>query len=264
MDEQLTPPPQGEIVEPMTFTEQITNLFASPGELFDNVRDTPSTASNWLVPLAIFIAVTIAMSQTIFHNPSLVGQYKDQVHQGIEKKLNESIQQGKMTPEQAEQAREMGEKFSDPSSPLAMGFQIGGIVIGTPIVLFLVALLYWLMGKTIIKAEQPYMKIVEVVGLTFFISTLESIVNTILVIGLDNIHASPGLGLAVMNGFSLDNKLHVILSKINIFTIWGLAVTGIGLGHLFQRDTPKVLVLVFARWILWIVFQLLSGMQFGG
>jgi hypothetical protein len=257
MEDQYTPTPQGDtIVEPMPFTEKITNLFASPGELFDNVRDTPNTTSNWLVPLAVFIVVAIAMWQIMLHNPSLLGQLRDQ----IDKSFQESISQGKMTPDQADQARSM----SNPASGLGMILGAVGMVIMPPIGLFVLALVYWLMGKSIMKADVPYIKVAEVVGLTFFLSALESIVTTILMIGLDNLHATPSLGLAVMNDFAATNKLHILLSKVNVFTIWNIAVTGIGLAHLFRKDVPKVLVLVFALWILWVAFIVLSGMKFGG
>lgn len=256
------PAPAEAAIKPMSFTEKITDIFSSPGELFDNVRDTPPTASNWLVPLLIFVVVAFAMSQVMMHNPSLLDQLKDQIHQNMEKKFQEAIQQGKMTPEQADQARQQAEAFSNPASPIFVAFQAGALIVMTPIALFVISLLYWLLGKSIIKAQAPYMKVVEVVGLVFFITILESIVTTIMVIGLDSLHASPSLALAVLGSFSTDNKLHVALSKINAFTIWNLVVVSIGLGHLFRRDVPKVMALVFALWILWVVFTLLTGINF--
>jgi hypothetical protein len=102
-----------------------------------------------------------------------------------------------------------------------------------------------------------------VIGLTLLIAAAESIVTTVMAIGLDSIHAGPSLAVFVKD-FDLNNKLHVTLSKVNVFTIWSLLVTGIGLSKLFQRDLPKVLVLVFALWILWSAFTVFTGfMNFG-
>jgi len=68
-----------------------------------------------------------------------------------------------------------------------------------------------------------------------------------------------------VQNFDFSNKLHMALVKVNLFTIWSLLVTGIGLSKLFQRDLPKVLVLVFSLWILWSAFTVLTGfMNFGG
>ncbi|MGA9118517.1 MAG: YIP1 family protein [Bacteroidota bacterium] len=265
MDDLSTTTPTGEsTVKPMSFTEKLTNVFASPGELFDNVRDTASTPSNWVIPLIIFIVVSFGMSQMMLRNPSLADQLRTQIRESTEQRFQESIQSGKMTPEQADQAREQMEKFTDPASPWMMITTGGALLIVTPIALFLVCLVYWLLGRTVMKVSAPYMKVVEIVGLTFFIGSLESIVTTIMAIAFDHLHAGPNLALFVLNGFSVQNKLDVALSKVNFFTIWDLVVVSIGLSRLFRKDLNKILVLVFALWILWSVFVILTGIQVGG
>lgn len=267
MQDTSAPPPSGEqAVPPMSFTEKMTNIFASPGELYENVRDTGATASNWIVPLIIFIIIAFVTSWITMHNPSLASQLKDQISQQTEKSLQEAIQSGKMTPEQAEQSRQQMEQFTDPSSPWMMITTAGSLIIVIPIGLFLVCLVYWLLGKTVMKSASPYMKVVEVVGLTFFIGCLEAIVTVIMAIGFDKLHAGPNLALAVLGDFSLENKFHLLLSKVNVFTIWSLVVTSIGLSKIFSKDLNKVLVLVFALWILWVVFLLITGLgaRFGG
>jgi len=105
--------------------------------------------------------------------------------------------------------------------------------------------------------------VVEVIGLTFFIASLESVVTTIMAIAFDRLHAGPNLALAVINTFSIENKLHLVLQKINLFTFWTLGVVGIGLSKLFQKDLAKVLVLVFALWALWAAFSIATGFGAG-
>jgi hypothetical protein len=238
----------------MSFTEKFTNIFVAPGELFEDVRQTPNTLSNWLVPMLIFIVVAVLMSQLVLQNPSLA----DQLGSEIKKQFDQAIEQGKMSPEQAEQAYE----YARPGSTMFRLAQIGGVVIGTPIVLFVLALVYWLLGKWGMNGTAPYPKVVEVLGLTFFISALEIIVSTLLQFGTDSLFATPSLG-AFVSDFDLQNKLHLVMSKINIFTFWDLSVLSIGLSKLFQRDLPKVIVLVFALWIVWTAFSILTGIRFG-
>lgn len=254
MENQQPAPP--EQVKPMPLFEKVANIFAAPGELFENVRLTGPTASNWLVPLILMIIVAIAMSQLVISNPSL----RDQMGSIIKKSMEESVQGGRMTQEQADQAYE---QFASPTSTMAMIIRIVATVLGIPIVMFIVALAYWLLGKWGMRASAPYMKLVEVVGLTFFIGALESIVNTIMMFVMDSIYASPSLALAVLRDFDLQNKLHMALAKINVFTIWSLAVTAVGLSKVFQRDFAKVAVLVFALWIVWCVFSILTGFRLG-
>jgi hypothetical protein len=251
MDEQHTPTEQ---VKPMPLMERLTNVFAAPGELYENVRLTPKTASNWLVPWIIFAVVAVIMGQVMMSNPSLT----DQLGAVIRQKLEKQVQEGKMPSEQADRAFE----FTRPGSMMFTITRIAGSVVGPLIALFVLGLIYWVLGKSVMKAPSPYMKVVEVVGLTFLIGALEQIVTTLLMFLFDSIFASPSLALVVSN-FNLENKLHVILSKINIFTFWSMAVLSIGLSKLFQRDFPKVLVLVLVLWIIWVVVSIFAGIQLG-
>ncbi|MBP1648039.1 MAG: hypothetical protein H6Q30_1484 [Bacteroidetes bacterium] len=259
----VTKPEPAAEVKPMSFTEKLANIFSAPGELFENVRLTGKTPSNWVIPTAIMIVVAIAMQQLIMSNPSLADQTRAMVAKATDERLQKAVESGSMTPEQAEQQREQIENFSDPSSMLNIAMRVIGIVIFLPAILFLLGLVYWLLGKTAMHATSPYMKVVEVVGLTFLIGAVESIVTTVMAIGMDSLHAGPHLA-AMVQDFDLQNKLHAALAKVNVFTIWSLIVTSIGLSKLFQRDLPKVLVLVFALWILWSAFTVLTGfMNFG-
>lgn len=245
-----------EQAKPMTFSEKLTNIFASPGELFENVRLTGRTASNWVIPWIIFVVVAIIMGQLLVHNASLA----DQLGAIIKKGLDKQVQEGKMPQDRAEQVYE---DFAKPGSTMFMISQIGGTVVGSLIAVFVLALVYWLIGKTAMKATAPYMKVVEVVGLLLLIVAVEQLVTTLLMFAMDSLHATPSLGIFVSN-FDMENKLHVALSKINLFTIWVLIVLSIGLSKLFQRDFPKVLVLVLVLWILWSLISIFAGFRFGG
>jgi hypothetical protein len=38
---------------------------------------------------------------------------------------------------------------------------------------------------------------------------------------------------------------------VNFFTLWEIGVVGIGLARVYERDLPKILVLLLALWLLW-------------
>jgi Yip1 domain len=241
-------------VKSMSFSEKLAGIFASPGEVYEDVRLTPKTTSNWVVPTLVLIVVAIVCTMLVMSNPSLQHQFGAAQREAIDK----LVQEGRITQEQADRQLEM----MGPSSP----FMLIGIVASTPImtflILFLFALLFWLVGKFAMKASAPYMKVVEVVGLTFYIGAIGRIVTTAMMFVMDSVHASPSLALLVSN-FSMQDKVHQALAAVNIFTIWSLVVTAIGLAKLFQRDMPKVLVLVFALWVLLSGALILLGIQLG-
>jgi hypothetical protein len=251
MNETPVQTPQAEEVKPMSFSDKLVGVFASPSELYDNVRQTPPTSSNWVIPTLILVVVGVIMAYLITSNPTLSDQMKRMASEQMERGLQKQLAAGKMTQEQANQARD---QMSGMGATGTLIFTYASAVLGPFFALFLGGLVFWLLGKGVMKATSPYMKVVEVVGLTFFIGTLESVVTTILAIGMNSIFASPSLALLISD-FSIENKMHLLAASINVFTFWTLTVTGIGLARLFQKDVPKVLVLVFALWVLWTLFK---------
>ena len=250
MDETPIQTPPAEQVKVMSLSDRLVGVFASPSELYDNVRQTPPTGSNWAIPTLILVVVGLIMAYLVVSNPSLADQMKRMTSEQMEKGLQRQLAAGKITQEQANQARDQMSGMGETS---ALIFKYVGAVVGPFFVLFLASLVYWLLGKGVMKATAPYMKVVEVVGLTFLISSIESIVTTILSIGMNSIFASPSLALLVSD-FSIENKMHLLAASMNVFSFWSLTVTSIGLARLFQKDLPKVLVLVFALWLIWILF----------
>ncbi len=252
MEEQQSAP--AEQVKPPSLTDKIAGVFASPGELYEQVRLAPPAASNWLVPTVLLIIVTIVCSYLVMNNPSL----QHQIAVAQQEAFDRLVQEGRITQAQADQQAQ----YTQPGSPMML---IGVYVVSpifTFIMLFLSALVFWLIGRFSMKSAAPYMKVVEVIGLTFYIATLGRIVSTAMMFGMDSIHASPSLAL-VLSEFDPMNKVHQALSSLNVFTIWSIAVTAIGLARLFQRDTLKVLVLVFALSILLGVVLILVGIPVG-
>jgi len=255
-----TPAPPTEQVKPMSFTDKLVGIFSSPGELFDNVRQTPPTNSNWVIPTLVLIVVGLVMAYVLTTNPTLSDQMSRIASEQMEKSFQKQIAAGKMTQEQANQARDQVAGFGT-KGPII--FSYVSAVIGPFVLVFLPALIYWLLGKWVMKAAAPFMKVAEVVGLTLFIVALETLVTVILQIGLNSLFASPSLAIFISN-FSVDNTMHSLASKINVFTFWELVVVSIGLARLFMKDMPKVLVLVFALWILWTLLTVFGGAALRG
>ena len=251
MNETPIQAPPAEQAKPMSFTDKLVGVLSSPSELYDNVRETPPTSSNWVIPTLILLVVGLIMAYLITSNPTLSDQMKRMTSEQMEKGLQKQLAAGKMTQEQANQARD---RMSGMGATGALIFSYVSAAVGPFFALFLGSLVFWLLGKGVMKATSPYMKVVEVVGLTFFIATIESVVTTILAIGMNSMFASPSLALFITD-FNIENKMHLLAGSMNVFTFWTLGVTSIGLSRLFQKDLPKVLVLVFALWILWTLFK---------
>ncbi|MDH4068903.1 MAG: YIP1 family protein [Ignavibacteria bacterium] len=247
--------------DPMSFLDKVVNLFASPGELFEEIARTGITARNWLIPWLIYVLITIVTGQILVGNPSLSGQLESAMRKQFDQSVEKSIIAGDMTQEEAEQAFET---FASPRSPWFSLMSAGGTLFLSLAILFLLGLIGWLLGRTAMNATAEFMKVVEVLGMVFIISGVEQVVTMALMLLTDSIYASPSLALLLLPDVNLEDRTHLALAKLNLFTFWIIALVSIGLGKLFYRDSLKVFALVAALWVLWSLFSILEGIGFGG
>ena len=240
------PLPEGSKPPGMSLWGRLLNVFATPGDVFEEVRSSPERTSNWLVPALILIVVSWAAGLLIFSQPAIKQQISDITQQSIERQIDS----GHMGEQQAEQARAAGEKWA---LIVAQIFAVLGPVLGGFVMPFLWGLFVWLLGAQFFKGHFSYMKAVEIVGLCNMILVLETIVRTLLIVGLGNLYAAPGLVLLV-NQFDPQNTWHKVLAAVNVMTLWVLAVRGIGLARLSGASLAKSIVWVFAIWAAYTGF----------
>ena len=235
----------------MSLGGRLLNVFATPGDVFQEVRSAKDSAANWLAPAVILIVVSWVASVLIFSQDSIMHQFSEIVDQGIQKQ----VQSGHLTEQQAEQGRAVGEKWSIIAAKIGAGIipVLGGF--GTP---FVWGLFLWLVGAKVLKGDFPYMKAVEVVGLGNMIGVLETIVKTLLIVGLGDLYAAPSLALLV-KGFDPQNMVHALLAIVNVMTFWVLIVRAIGLARLSGASFAKAALWVFGIWAAYTGFFFALG-----
>lgn len=219
---------------------RLLNVFAIPGDVFDEVRLSPPTAANWLAPVGVLIAASWAGAWLLFSNPAIQHQVSEMTQKAIEKQ----IETAHLPKEQAEQARQAGEKWGGVgtkitafTAPVFAGFF-------TP---FFWGLIFWLVGAKALKGNFAYLKAVEVAGLANIIAALEALVKTLLILITGNLFAAPSLMLAVKD-FDPENTLHSLLAQVNLMTCWLLGVRSIGLARLSGISFARAAAWVFGIW----------------
>lgn len=227
------------------------NVFATPGDVFQEVRTASVSTANWLAPAVILLLVSWTAGWLILSQDTIKHQLSDITDQAIQKQ----VERAHMSEQQAEQAHAMGEKWAGISSKI--GFALvpvfGGFV--SP---FIWGLILWLVGAKLFKGNFPYMKAVEVVGLANMISVLDVIVRTLLIVGMGNLYAAPGLVLLVKE-FDPQNPVHSLLAVVNVMTFWILAVRAIGLARLSGASFAKAALWVFGIWAAYTGFLIGLG-----
>ena len=230
--------------EPSVFS-QLINVYVAPGDVFERIKSAPKKNGFWAIPITLTIVIGIISAFLIFSDAAIQAQLKEQA----EKSVQQMIDQGRIPPDRADAAREQAASMV--GSPLGKVIGIISIIVFTFAGLFVVSLAMQLVGKIAFKATVPYGKVMEVVGASFMTNyVLGSIVTMLIMLAMGSLYATPGLALLI-SGFDPMNKLHVLLSAVNVFSIWYLAVLSIGVGKIFSGSTAKAAVHVVGLWVVW-------------
>ena len=132
--------PAGEPPPSSSLAGRLLNVFAAPGDVFDELKTADSSVANWLVPVLIVMLVTITSFAVTLSQPAI----KQQVVEMQEKAIDQQVAAGKIKPDQAKAFKEQMAALP----PWVM--QLFGIVQGVVAGFcgtFWWALVLWLLGK---------------------------------------------------------------------------------------------------------------------
>lgn len=223
----------------------IMNVFSSPVEAFQGLRESESKPSFWIIPLLATLVIVIAVTYLLATNEV----FHQQIIDGQVQAMNKMVQEGKMTQDQASQTIE---RMQGAGTGMFMAF---GILFGSVFValfFFLGGLFLWLGNKLILKSTAGYSKHLEIYGISTWIGILGGIVTILLMYGMNSMYASPSAALAVLSHYDVTDKMHKLLSEINIFAIWQAIVVGIGLSSLANKKVLAGISLAVGLWIIWV------------
>ncbi|MGA3162814.1 MAG: YIP1 family protein [Verrucomicrobiota bacterium] len=222
---------------------RLLNVFAAPGDVFDEIKTAPPCVGNWLVPILIYAVVGVISVCIMFAQPAI----QQTIHDQQVKALDKQVQQGKMTQAQEDKALQVMEKFMGPTM-LAI-FGSFGLVIYSFVSAFGWALVLWLAGRWLLKSQFDYMKVLEVAGLSSVIFALGMVISTLLAVILGRLYVGPSLALLVDN-FDPKNRGHLLLGAVNLIYLWHTGVLAIGLAKLSGGSITKAFAVVFGFWVL--------------
>jgi len=239
------PPPRP---PPMSFAARLLNVFATPGEVFEDVKAAPHSVANWLVPAFLLGVVSVLFAVIIFSQPVI----KQQTREQWGKMLEAQVSSGHMTREKANETLDAFEKML-----LPIGIVSG--VVSSPVRLLWWALVLWLLGRWILKVRFSFVKALEVAGLAAMIVVLGVVVTLLLTVNLANFFATPSLALLVKD-FDAARKSHLMLGAANVFSIWLVGVMSAGLARLAGVPFLRAAWVVFGFWVMQQLFFIYAGL----
>jgi len=243
----------------LSFSDKIVGIFTEPAITYQKIANFRPKVVDWLVPILLMFIVVSISNILVMRNPEIKYQVKQQSMEKVNKDLTEQVQAKKITPEQADQQREMVEKqFSMMDSPIGMVISfVSTVIIGLIVVLIIVGYFY-LVTKFVLKGEGTYTHALVANGMTAYIGIISIILAAILSLFFGR-HMMD-ISVASLMNTEKGTLVYYILSKLDVFTIWAYIVLSIGLAKMFKSvDLKKYYILVFGSWIGWsLVFFILS------
>ncbi len=247
----LPEPVRAPVPPPSTsLAARLLNIFAVPGEVFEEVKATRFRAGNWVVPVVLSAIIGAVSAVIIFSQPTI----QQKLHEQQEKMLAPQVQAGKLSQADADKALDM---FSNPLL-LKIGGGVGAVV-ASVVRVFWWALVLWLLGRWFLKSQFDFLKALEVSGLALMISVLGAMVSLLLIVNLGRLFATPSLALAVSD-FDATRKGHLFLGAANVFSFWQVAVSALGLAKLAGVPILRAALLVFTFWFLQETLFILVGL----
>jgi hypothetical protein len=209
---------------------KLIDMFASPGEVFDEVVAAPPRFANWLVPtLLVVLASLFLLRASSNEGASAVT-------------ASQSVEAQPTTPDSATVQAEPGSVDSQRLSALAT---CGSAFAGT----FWSAFLLWFIGRAFLRTRFSFLKTVEVVALAGIIVALGAIV-TALLIGISGDPATrPALSFFARH-LPSTNHVRLLLDTFNFFHLWTITVLATGLSRLSGVGFKESAFWVFGYWLV--------------
>lgn len=242
------PQPTNPEIEPMGLAGRLYNFFlGSTSKAVQSLRDRASW-KDWLIPLLITFAVTAAVGK-ITEDIVL-----SEVRQMIEANPNLTEEQIEMALDRMEQQRE---KWSSPPRQ-ALAYVISLAVMGVitaivgGVVLFITNVVLGGEARFVhafsLAAWGSWLVHLKTNASTTMIGIFPAIVKTPLILAKGSTDVTTSL--AILWSGSKASIVYQLLSKVDIFNIWLLAVMSVGIATLVKVETKKAAVWVVGLWLV--------------
>ena len=239
----ITPAPVGPAhAEPPAMTlpwpTRAGRVFVSPARAFEGMTG----AGGWWIPLLIVLVIELALGYATYHRvlvPDMVSRWE------------QAVTNGQMQPDQLERM----ETFFT-TSPAAIGFTLGAVLVMVPLVYLLQALVLWFGAGFVLGAKFRFSQALGVISWASLVGLPGSFVR--FAYGwfresFQGLHL--GLGVLLPETESptkLITGLTVFLDAISPFAVWYLAVAILGTAALTgmpRRNVAWVLVTLYLAFV---------------
>ena len=234
--------------EEIGVTDKMTGVLSEPTNLFQKLSNQKPKVTDWLIPILLVVIVASLSRFIMMSNPEIKASAMEKQMVVIEKSLQNAVDKGNMTQEQAdEQVEKIRERMEKGGSSQIIMTAVG-ILIFSFIMFFIIAGVFYLLAKLTLGGEGSYSTSMTAYGLPYYIIVIQIIVMIILAMTMNKMFIDTSLGSLL--DLSTDSLIGVLAHKVDIFSIWFYSVVSIAYAKMFKSEsTGKYFIAIFSLWI---------------
>jgi len=232
--------------EELSHSDKMIGVFAEPSNMFKLTSYFPPRTKDWIIPLLIVFVLIGVIRSISMMNEEVYYEAKQQAIERVEK----MIEDGTIPQDQEDATIEnVNNQMEMMRGPVGWIINIVSTIIFGSIFFFIIAGIYFLLVKFVLKGDGSYKHVLVANGLTAYITLVQVILAGILTLMLGKIVQDTSL--AALMGTDRSTLAGFFLAKIDPISIWAYAVLSIGLAKLFKSDdVKKYYFVVFGLWII--------------
>ncbi|OGC83263.1 MAG: hypothetical protein A2W07_05820 [candidate division Zixibacteria bacterium RBG_16_43_9] len=235
MEEELKPVETQE--EKMGFFSRISGIFFEPRKVFNFLNFKPG----WLPVLILIVVIGVIVAEITLPQNLL-----------LQKELVSQSPRLSSTPEVLDKMTEIttGKRISTVVSEIIKVFI--GLILMTSLVYFLC--------NIILGGDSSYKKVLSVVTYTSLVPTLGAILKTPLILAKNSANVQTSLSL-LMPGGDFTKIRYMLLSALDIFSIWQIILIALGITVLYKFSTTKAFIASFIGWAILVIIGIGLGVM---
>ncbi len=232
--------------EELSHSDKMIGIFTEPTKTFEHTAKFPPRNKDWVIPLVIFFFIIAIIRMVSMMNEEVFFEAKQKQIDSIEK----MVESGTLTREQGDQAIDsIDQQMEFMQGPVGWVITIATTLIFGFIVFFIIAGIYFLFVKLLLKGEGGYASALVANGLTAYISIVQYIIVGIFTMAFGALINDTSL--ATLVGTDRGTIAGFLLAKVDPLSLWAYIVLSIGLAKMFKsQSTKNYYVLVFSLWIV--------------
>lgn len=230
----------------LSHSDKMIGVFTEPAKMFDVTSKFPPRHKDWVIPIIILMLLIGITRSIALMNEEVYLEAKQKQIDNIEKQ----VEDGNLTREEGDQRiNAVNQQMEFMRGPVGWVINIVSSVIFGMLFFLIVAGIYFLFIKFLLKGEGTYASALVANGLTAYITIIMVIIVAILTMAFGKVVEDTSL--AALMGSDKSTIVGWLFAKIDPFSIWAYIVLSIGFAKMFKSQTTgKYYALVFSLWLL--------------